>query len=171
MTLLPERSEAADYYFRYIDKVSTTNILEYLDDQCRETVALLSTVSESRSLRRYATRKWTLKEVISHLNDAERVFAFRAFWFARGFVSPLPSFDQNHAAGHAVADDRTWESHVEEFRAIRTATVTLFSQLPEVAWDRRGMASGNEFSVRALAFVIAGHTAHHVEMVTDRYLK
>ena len=170
MTGTPDRTEAAQYYFRYIDKVSTNNIGEYLAVQGAQTAALLATLSESRSLHRYAPAKWSVKEVINHVNDAERVFAFRALWFARAFDTPLPSFDQDVGVSHAAADKLSWDSHVQEFRAVRAATVALFRQLPEEAWDRRGTASGYEFSVRALAFVIAGHTAHHVEMVVDRYL-
>jgi hypothetical protein len=166
----PDRSEAADYYFMYIDKVRTDDICAYLSDQYEQTTALLATVSEERSLRRYAPDKWSVKEVISHVNDAERIFAFRALWFARGFETALPSFDQHIAARYSDADARTWDSHVQEFRAIRVATVALFSQLPKEAWVRRGTASATVFSVRALAFLIGGHTAHHVGVVTDRYL-
>ena len=171
MTGTPDRSEAAEYYFRYIDKVTTSNIAAYLGHQAEQTMTLFATVTEEHSLTRYAPGKWSLKEVVSHLNDTERLFAFRAFWFARGFDPPLPSFDQQTAVEHAAADRRTWESHVQEFRVIRAATVALFAELPEEAWTRRGTASGNEFSVRALAFLVAGHTAHHLEIVTRCYLK
>ena len=105
------------------------------------------------------------------MNDTERLFVFRALWFARGFDSPLPSFDQNLAVSMAGADDRSWDSHVEEFRAVRVATLAFFQGLPADAWTRRGIASGNPFTVRALAYISAGHAAHHVKILRERYLQ
>jgi hypothetical protein len=104
------------------------------------------------------------------VNDCERLFVSRAFWFARGFDSPLPSFDQNTAISTAGADDRPWGSHVDEFRAVRAATVPFFQNLPTDAWARRGIASGNPFTVRALAFLTAGHVVHHSRILRERYL-
>jgi hypothetical protein len=98
------------------------------------------------------------------------VFVFRALWFARGFDSPLPSFDQNVAVASAGADDRSWSSHVEEFRAVRGATLAFFQDLPADAWTRRGVASDNPFSVRALAYLSAGHVIHHTKILRERYL-
>jgi hypothetical protein len=108
--------------------------------------------------------------VLSHINDTERLFVFRAFWFARGFDAPLPSFDQDGAVASAGADERSWRSHIEEFRAVRSATSAFFSNLPAEGWSRRGIASGNPFTVRALAFITAGHLAHHVRILRERYL-
>ena len=107
---------------------------------------------------------------VSHLNDTERLFVSRAFWFARGFDDPLPSFDQNQAIATAGADERSWTSHLEEFRAVRAATLTFFQNLPKDAWTRRGIASGNPFTVRALAYIAAGHVTHHMKIVRDRYI-
>jgi len=104
------------------------------------------------------------------MNDAERVFSFRAFWFARGFASALASFEQDMAVPFARADDREWATHLDEFAAIRAATVALFDGLDDTAWDRRGTASGHAVSVRALAYICAGHVAHHVEVLRTRYL-
>ena len=104
------------------------------------------------------------------MNDTERLFAFRAFWFARGFESPLPSFDQNVALAAAAADARPWQSHLDEFAAVRAATLSFFRHLPVDAWERRGTASGNPFSVRALAYLSAGHVFHHVAILNERYL-
>jgi DinB family protein len=166
----PDPSEAADYYSVYIDKVNTNDICTYLSDQSEQVSALLGSVSEARSLHRYESDKWSVRELIGHLNDTERVFAFRALWFGRGFVEPLPSFDQHISVGGARADLRTLDSHLQEFRAIRAATVALFRHLPVEGWTRRGTASGHVVSVRALAFLIGGHVAHHVEVLTTRYL-
>jgi hypothetical protein len=170
VTAAPDRTEAAEYYFRYIDLVPAGDICDQLVAQGEETLALLRGIDAERSLSRYAPDKWSIREVLSHLNDTERLFAFRAFWFARGFDSPLPSFDQNVAAASAAADERAWISLVEEFAAVRAATVTFFQTLPAEAWTRRGIASGNPFSVRALAFLSAGHVTHHVAILRERYL-
>ena len=166
----PGRDEAAEYYFRYIDRVPPGDILRTLEEQGRATLALLESISEERSLHRYAPDKWSMRSVVGHLNDCERLFVFRAFWFARGFDTPLPSFDQNVAVDAAGADDREWRDLVEEFRSIRAATLAFFRSLPPNAWDRRGIASGNPFSVRALAYLAAGHVTHHVSILRERYL-
>jgi hypothetical protein len=166
----PEQTEFAQYYLTYISQVPEGDIRHVLEAQEPEVIQLLRGISEERSLHRYAPGKWTIREVVSHINDTERMFAFRAMWFARGFDSALPSFDQDVAIRGAGADDRPLSSHVEEFRAVRAATVTLFRNLPEDAWTLRGIASGNPFTVRALAYITAGHLAHHVRLLRERYL-
>ena len=122
-TTTPDRTEAAEYYFTYIDQVGTGDIRSILEAQASETVAFLRGISSERSLHRYAPDKWSIRQTVGHVNDAERVFAFRAFWFARGFDSPLPSFDQNVAVFTAGSDERTWQSHVDEFQTIRARDV------------------------------------------------
>ena len=169
MTVI-DRTEAAEYFFTYINQVPEGDIGHILETQEREAVQLLSGISEERSLHRYAPGKWTIREVVSHINDTERMFTFRALWFARGFDSELPSFEQDVAIRTAGANDRPYQSHVDEFRAIRTATLALFGNLPPDAWTRRGMASGNPFTVRALAHITAGHVAHHLRLLRERYL-
>jgi len=166
----PDRAEAADYYFTYIDKVAGDDICSILERQSAEVPALLRNISDDRSLDRYAPDKWSMREVVGHVNDTERLFVSRAFWFARGFDSPLPSFDEKVAASAAGAQDRSWSSHLDEFRAVRAATVAFFRGLPADAWLRRGIASGNPFTVRALAFVTAGHVIHHMTILRERYL-
>jgi hypothetical protein len=166
----PDRSDAAEYYWTYINKVPGGAILDVLRAQLRDVNSFLTEITEQQSLQRYAPGKWSLREVMSHVNDAERVFVFRALWFARGYDSPLPSFDQDVAIAHANADGRTWASHVDEFRSVRAASLTLFDHLPAEAWFRRGVASGNPFSVNALAYITAGHLAHHVAIIRERYL-
>jgi hypothetical protein len=168
--LAPERDEAAEYYFKYIDRVGTSDIRHVLAGQLPETLAFFSRISGEQSLRRYAPDKWSIRQVVAHLNDTERLFVFRALWFARGFDSALPSFDQNVAISASAADERSWDSHVREFTAIREATIAFFESLPDEAWTRRGTASGNPFSVRALAYLTAGHVTHHLDIVRERYL-
>ena len=166
----PDRSEAAEYYFRYIDLVPDGDICTTLEAQLAEAMALFASLPQDRVDYRYAADKWTIREVLGHLNDTERLFAFRAFWFARGFESPLPSFDQGVAFTHAHAAERSWSSHVEEFRSLRTSTVLLFRNLSPDAWLRRGLASDNPFTVRALAYLGAGHVTHHLRILRERYL-
>jgi hypothetical protein len=171
MTAAPDRTEAADYYFRYIDQVPPGDICAILEAQLNDTLAVLEGISEDQSLFRYSPEKWSIREVVNHVNDTERVFVFRALWFARGFDSPLPSFDENIANGVAAADRRAWSSHVDEFRAVRAATLRFFENLTTDAWSARGMASGNSFTVRALAYITAGHLAHHMKILQQRYLR
>jgi hypothetical protein len=170
MIMRPDRTEAAEYYFTYIDQVPSGDIVSILDAQLPETTAVLERISEEQSRHRYAAEKWTMRQVLSHVNDGERLFAFRALWFARGFESELPSFDQDIAVASAGADERSWQSHVDEFRTVRAASLALFRDLPADAWMRRGMASGNPFSVRALAYIVAGHVFHHMRILRERYL-
>jgi hypothetical protein len=166
----PAPSEAAPYYSLYMDRVAGDDVVSVLESQLEETVAFLQTISEEKSLHRYADDKWSIRQVLSHINDAERVFLFRALWFARGFPDPLPGYDQNVSAGTARADDVSWTSHVEEFRNIRAATNSFFKNLPAEAWSRTGIASDNPFTVRALAYILAGHLSHHAAIIRERYL-
>ncbi len=166
----PGPTEAAPYYFKYIDRVPEGDVVRTLEQQERDLLALLAGVGEEKSLHRYAEGKWSLRGVLSHVSDTERVFVFRAFWFARGFETPLPDFDETTAAAGARADDVPWARHLSEFRAVRAATLSFFRNLPREAWTRRGVASGNPFTVRALAFIAVGHVAHHVAIVKARYL-
>ena len=166
----PQRTEAADYYFKYIDLVPEGDICALLDAQLPEMTTLLEQVPPDRIDYRYAPGKWSIREVVAHVNDTERLFAFRAFWFARGFDSPLPSFDQHVAMQQAAPEDRPWRSHVEEFRSLRASTVLFFRHLPADAWLRRGIASDNPFTVRALAYVGVGHVMHHAKILREQYL-
>jgi len=167
---VPSRTEAASYYFNYIDRVTDPDIVAVIAAQHDPTLALLSGISEEKSLHRYAPGKWSIRELWNHVTDTERAFVFRALWFARGFDTPLASYDQEIAARGAAADRVSWSSHVEEFRAVRAATVAFFRNLPAEAWMRTGIASGNHFTVRALAYVIAGHVVHHTSILKERYL-
>jgi len=173
MTLIgrPVAEEAAEYYFTYINKVPEGDIRQLLEKQLPDVLALLATISDEESLYRYGPDKWSIRQVVSHISDCERLFTFRAFWFARGFDSPMPSFDQETAAAEAAADQRGWEAHVAEFRSVRAASLSFFNSLPPGAWDRRGVASGNPVTVRALAYIAAGHVIHHVGILRERYLQ
>lgn len=169
MTTAPDRTEAAEYYFTYINQVPAGDVCEILEAQRAELLGALGGISEERSRHRYAPDKWSIREVAAHMNDTERLFVFRAFWFARGFETPLPSFDQNIAIAAAGADARPLSSHADEFQSVRAATLSFFRTLPGDAWTRRGTASGNPFTVRALAYIAAGHVAHHLKILRERY--
>lgn len=166
----PERTEAADYYFTYIDLVPDGDICELLEAQISEVTRLLGQVSPERVDYRYAPDKWSIREVLGHLIDTERLFVLRAFWFARGFDTALPSFDQHVAVQHAGSGERPWQSLVDEFLSLRRSTVLFFRHLPPEAWLRRGIASDNPFSVRALAYMGVGHVTHHANILRERYL-
>lgn len=166
----PRADEAASYYSMYIDLVRNDDIVSYLEDQLKETMPLLESITEEQSTYRYAPDKWSMRQVLNHMNDGERVFLGRALWFARGFKDPLPSFDQEIAAAGAEADDTPWARLVEEFKVVRLGTLSFFLNLPAEAWSRSGIASDNPVTVNALAYIIGGHVAHHVNVLRDRYL-
>lgn len=166
----PSSTEAAPYYFTYINQVVGEDPLSTIEKQLEDSLVFFSTISEEKSKHRYAPEKWSIREVLNHLTDTERAFAFRALWFARGFADPLPSYDQEIAARGAGADAVPWSAHVIEFRRVRLATISLFKNMPAEAWTRTGIASDNRFSVRAMAFITAGHVTHHVRILKERYL-
>jgi hypothetical protein len=166
----PNTTEAADYYFRYIDLVTSDDIVPAMETQMDEMLEFLSGISEEQSLHSYEPGKWTIREVLNHVNDGERVFAGRAFWFARGFTDALPSFEQDVAVEMAHANNTSWADLVEEFKIVRLGTISLLKCLPAEAWDRTGVASDNPVTVRALAYIIAGHVAHHRRVLQEKYL-
>ena len=162
--------EAATYYFRYIDQTTGDDPILLIQEQLEESMKLCSTVSEEKSLFRYAPDKWSIRQLLNHVTDTERAFAFRALWFARGFEPPLPGYDQDIAAATASADAISWKAHVEEFDCVRRSTIALFKNMPMDGWLRTGVASNNRFTVRAVAYVIAGHVVHHLTILRQRYL-
>lgn len=166
----PHTTEAASYYFAYIDLVTSDEIVPAMETQLDETLQFLQGISEEQSRHSYEPGKWTIREVLNHVNDGERVFLHRAFWFARGFPDALPSFDQDQAVRSAHANNTSWAELVEEFRNVRLGTISFFKSLPEEAWSRTGIASDNPFTVRSLAYIIAGHVAHHRKVLTEKYL-
>ncbi len=166
----PAANEAAEYYSLYIDRIPENDVVPVLERQLNETVDFLKQISEEKSLYRYAPDKWSMRELLNHINDTERVFLYRALWFARGFSDELPAYDQNVAAAGAHANDYSWASHVDDFRAVRESTISFFRNLPDESWSRAGIASENHVTVRALAYIIAGHLAHHIAVLKEKYL-
>lgn len=167
----PSADEFAPYYGRYINAVPDGDVLALLERQIGETLALLRTIPEARGSHRYAPGKWSIKEVLGHMADTERVFAYRALRFARGDRTPLPGFEQNDWVPFSNADARPLGELAEELRLVRGATVALFRGLDDAALARRGTASGVEFTTRALAWIIAGHERHHLRVLGERYLE
>jgi len=168
----PEPDEYAAYYSRYISLVGGGSVLAQLDEQLRETTALLRDIPEERSGFRYAPDKWSIKDVVGHMIDGERVFGFRAFVFSRGDGSPLPSFEQDdYVRATAAAMEGTPLSElVTEFEDLRRANLLMLRRLADADWLRRGMASGNVVSVRAMTHVMVGHVRHHLNVLRERYL-
>jgi hypothetical protein len=145
------------------------DVLEVLISQRDQVVARIRRIPETRGDYRYAPGKWSIKEVVGHLSDTERVFAYRALRIGRGDPTPLASFDDDAYALEMRAGDRTLAGLGEEWEHVRAATIALFRNLPAAAWSRRGVANDQPISVRALAYVIAGHVRHHLETLATRY--
>lgn len=166
----PHESEVASFFWKYIDKVEGDDPIAALERQLSAAISLFEGIPEERSLFRYAPEKWSLRQLMNHVTDMERVFAYRALWFGRGFTGALGSFDENAGEAAAHADRVSWAAHVEAFQQVRKATISLFRNMPEEAWSRSGVANGNLISVRSLAFLAAGHVEHHLNIVRERYL-
>jgi len=166
----PDDTEYAPFYARYVADVPEADVVATLRDSGREIVAALAAIPESRGGFRYAPDKWTIREVVGHLIDAERIFGYRALRLARADATPLPGFEENDYARTAGSDARTLADLVDELRVVREGTVRLFASLPEEAWTRRGIVNHREVSVRALAYITAGHARHHMNVLRERYL-
>jgi len=166
----PAADEYAPYYEKYVSKVPDGNLVGQLKEQLLETAALLHRVPADRADFAYAPGKWTIKEVIGHMVDVERVMSYRALWFARNDKSDLPGFDENQWAANANFGDRTIDDLVEELEVVRGATIHFAQHLSAEEQERRGKANGQEVSVRALMYIIAGHERHHAALLRERYL-
>jgi len=164
----PRPEEHAEYYARYIRLVGD-DALAALRAQSAATPRMLSGLSEAQAMHRYAPGKWSVKEVVGHVTDAERVFGYRALRFARADQTPLPGFDENAWVPAGNFDRRTMPELVAIYEAVRAATVAMLSSFDEEVLTRVGTANDNPFSVRALAHIMAGHELHHVSLLRERY--
>jgi DinB superfamily len=164
----PGSNEYAPYYDKYVSLVPEGDILITLAKQAPETAALLARPEADGNFR-YAPGKWSVKESLGHVTDAERVFAYRALRIARNDKTPLPGFEQDDYVKYGPFGQCSLAAVVEEFTAVRKSTVLMFRALDEAAWTRRGVASNNEVTVRALAYMIAGHELHHRRIFQDKY--
>ena len=165
----PAASEHNPYYAAYISQVPDGDLFASMESQARETVRLLRGIDEQKSQYRYAPDKWTIREVVGHVIDAERVFGYRALTFARADATALPSFDENAWAKESAAGERPMKDLIAEFEAVRAGTLAMFRGFTEDEFARSGIASKNPISVRALAYIIAGHERHHVKLLKERY--
>lgn len=165
----PEADEIPSSYVGYIKRVPESDPVIACASQIEETATLLRGLSETDAMYRYGRGKWSIKEVIGHLADTERVMSYRAMCIARGDTTPLPSFDENAYVPAAKFDTRSLADLVGELRTVRAATLALLRTFDADAWRRRGTASGKPVSVRALGFMIPGHERHHVEVLRTRY--
>ena len=165
----PDDAEYAPYYAGYVAKVPEGNIVEVVraggDELCRA----LAAIPEEKGGYRYADGKWSVREVLGHLIDAERIFSYRVLRTARGDQTPLASFDENEYARAAGSEARTVAGLVEEMTVVRHSTVLMLASLPGESWSNRGTASGKSVSVRALAYITAGHAQHHLTVLRERY--
>ncbi len=165
----PEPGEYAPYYDHYISLVAGSDILTTLDSQRRQTMLLLSGRDENEGSFRYAADKWSAKEVLGHVCDSERIFAYRALRIARADGTPIEGFEQDDYVRNGPWGRVTLAEVIEDYIAVRRATLTLLRNLDETAWLRRGIANKNEVSVRAIAYLIAGHELHHRRILEDKY--
>jgi len=163
----PEDSEYAASFGTYIQLVQSDNVMAAL---AAMPLAGLRSVSEEASLKRYAPGKWSMRELVGHVTDSERIFAYRALRFARNDATPLPGFEQDDYIPAAHFDRRPWSELLDEFELVRRGNLMLFKGFDDEAWLRRGVANGVTLSVRALVYAIAGHEMHHVGIVRAKYL-
>jgi uncharacterized damage-inducible protein DinB len=166
----PEKNEYNEYYDRYISLVPKGDILQILDEQMKQTVSLLKDVSEEKGLFRYAPEKWSLKEVLGHLADTERIMAYRILTIARGGKIPLPGYDIDGYVSNASFNRERVEDLLDHFSVVREATIQLLKSIDEEKGELRGVANNFEVTVRALVYIIAGHELHHRQILQDRYL-
>lgn len=163
-------SRIPEYYHRYVKRVNEDDLREAFTNQTSSFVAFLENLSAGKRSFRYAEGKWTIQEMLQHIIDAERVFAYRALCFARKDPASLPSFDEKSYAENSKAADRNWDEMVEEFKNLRNSTELLFSSFDEEQLQEVGIASGNPVYVEGIGFIIIGHVAHHLSVIRERYL-
>ena len=165
----PNATEYPAYYRPYIDALEAHDLADIYRSQMRGITSLSSTLTEELALNRYAQDKWSIKEVLGHLIDCERVFAYRALCIARGEVQPLPGFDENAYVANASFDERPLERLIDEFIAVRLSTILLYDSQTSFELLLSGVANNNLITVRALMWIIAGHTEHHFRILQERY--
>jgi hypothetical protein len=166
----PQTNEYAAYYEKYVSLVPEGNIIDLLEQQLDKTLALLGGLTEEQGNYRYAPDKWSIKELVGHVSDTERIFAYRLLRFARNDKNGLAGFEQDDYIVNAEFDSCRLSDLVKEFEYVRRSSLALLRHLPQAAWQRQGVASDNEVSVRALAYILAGHELHHLKVLSERYL-
>ena len=167
----PKADEHVEYYSKYIDRVPDGDIVATLERQIPETISLLRGIPESRVDYRYAPGKWNIRQIVGHLGDGERVFQYRAWRFSRADTTPVPGFDENLYVANAPFENVEMNDLIDELEQLRRATLHMFKNMDADSMSRRGVANNAEVSVRAIAWIIAGHETHHMQVLRERYLK
>ncbi len=165
----PQQSEYAPYYGGYVGITTGDDAVALLESELQKALAFYGTISEEQSKSAYAAGKWTIRQVLGHIVDGERVFGYRALVFARGDKAQLPSFEQDDYVATANSNATSLADHLKQFEHLRRANILMLRDLSMEAWSRVGVASGKEISVRALAFILAGHEMHHRKVLGERY--
>lgn len=166
----PEKTEYNEYYDRYVSLVAEAEIIAALENQLRETSEIFKTIPDEKSTFAYAEGKWTIKELIGHLIDGERIFAYRALRISRGDETPIEGFEQDGYVENAPFNDYEFSGLIEEFELVRKSSILFFRHLKETDWTRTGTASDSPVSVRALAYIMVGHVRHHTNILREKYL-
>ncbi len=166
----PEKTEYNEYYDRYVSLVGETEVSAAFENQLREMSELFNSISEDKSATSYAEGKWTIKEVLGHLIDGERIFGYRALRISRGDETPIEGFEQDDYVENASFNDYKFSDLIDEFNLVRRSNILFFQHLKETDWTRTGTASDSPVSVRALAYIMVGHVRHHANILRERYL-
>ncbi|TWE04956.1 DinB family protein [Neobacillus bataviensis] len=170
MVQRPEASEFPEYYLPYVNLVPDGNLLEILKENLEKTASLAEGLSEEAGQSRYAPGKWSIKEVLGHMTDTERIMSYRLLRVGRGDRTPLAGFNENDYIAASNFDRLSIKQIIEDFTAVRKATITLINNMPEEAWERIGVANNSDTTTRALAYIITGHALHHLKIINERYL-
>lgn len=170
MSTRPEQNEYPEWYDGYVKSVPEGNIVELLSFQLNEIMELAENIQEDTAFFRYAPEKWSIKEIFGHLNDAERILSYRALRYIREDKTDIPQYDHDEYVFAAKFDRIRFKKLVEEFSNIRLATIALFNNVNDDDWEKAGTANGQNFTVRAMAYIIVGHVNHHVSVLRERYI-
>ncbi|HKJ81089.1 MAG TPA: DinB family protein [Ignavibacteriaceae bacterium] len=166
----PSKNDYAEYYHKYIQELKNDNILGILEEQLNSNLELFNSISEEKANYRYAEGKWSIKELLGHMLDTERIFAYRALCIARGEKQQLPGMDQDDYVKEVDFDKRQFTDMVKEYELVRKSNLQLFRSFSEQELNRRGSANNNEVTVLAIMFIIAGHELHHIKVLKEKYL-
>ncbi len=170
MITKPLEGEYVPYFMTYIQLVPDgADVLECMEDNMMDTEELILSLPKKKHEFRYAEGKWTIKEIIQHLIDTERIFCYRALCFARAETTPLPGYEENDYAANSFANNRDIDSLLDEFDQVRSCTLSLFKSFDKTVYEKTGISNGHPLSVRAIAYILAGHELHHMNVIRERY--
>ena len=167
----PKLEDFPEFYRRYIEKVIDTDILKYLEEQRVNVIDFFNSIDEEKANYRYAPEKWSIKQLLGHIIDTERILTCRALQFARDEQQELPGFDEDDYVKHANFDELSLSTLINEFDSVRKATITLYKSFNDVLMERKGKANGVNFTPLSIVYILAGHIEHHKQVIKERYLK